>query len=142
MSGRLLGLDYGDKTVGVAISDELGITAQGLTIIRREKASKLRQTLAGIVEIINEKAVSTVVIGLPVQMDGTEGDRCEKTRAFADALAKRVDVPIEFMDERLTTVISDKAMNATGQSDHKKYVDEIAAMLILQTYMDREKDGR
>ncbi len=140
MAERLLGLDYGDKTVGVAISDELGITAQGLTIIRREKASKLRQTLARIVEIINENAITTVVVGLPVQMDGTEGDRCEKTRAFADALAKRIDVPIEFMDERLTTVISDRTMDTTGQSDHKKYVDEIAAMLILQTYMDREQN--
>ena len=140
MAERLLGLDYGDKTVGVAISDALGITAQGMEIIRREKTSKLRQTLARIVEIVNENAISTIVVGLPVQMDGTEGDRCEKTRAFADALTKRIDVPIVFMDERLTTVISDKTMDATGQDDHKKYVDEIAAMLILQTYMDREKN--
>lgn len=140
MGQRLLGLDYGDKTVGVALSDPLGITAQGLTIIRREKASKLRQTLARLAELISEYEVGTIVIGLPVQMDGTEGDRCEKTRAFAEALAKRTDVPIVFMDERLTTVISDRTMEATGQDDRKKYVDEIAAMLILQTYMDREKN--
>lgn len=140
MSERLLGLDFGNKTVGVAVSDALGITAQGVEIIRREKPTKLRKTYARIVELIGEYEVGKIVIGLPVELDGTEGERCRVTREFADGLATRTDLPMEFQDERYTTVISDRTMNETGQSDHKKYVDEIAAMLILQSYMDREKN--
>lgn len=139
MAKRLLGLDFGDKTVGVAVSDPLNMTAQGLTIIRRPKPTKLRQTLAQICDIISEYQIGTIVLGYPVNMDGSEGERCEKTRAFADELLKRADLPLVYIDERLTTVVSEKTMEETGQTDRKRYVDEIAAMLILQTYIDQEQ---
>ena len=91
---RLLGLDYGDKTVGVAVSDLLGMTAQGVEIIRREKASKLRRTLARIEELVSEYGVEGIVLGLPLRIDGSEGSRCEKTRQFGSLLEKRLKLPL------------------------------------------------
>ena len=137
---RILGLDYGSKTVGVAISDPLLLTAQGLEIIRRQKPTKLRQTIARIGQIIEEYQVKQIVVGLPKNMDGTEGERCELSRAFAKTLEEKFDLPVAMYDERLTTVAADHVMKETGlkvHTDRKKYVDEIAAMLILQGYMDR-----
>ena len=133
-----MGLDFGDKTVGVAVTDALGITAQGVETIRRERPTKYRQTLARIKTLIDEYGVSKVVIGLPLGLKGAEGDRCEHTREFGEALSKRIDIPIDYFDERLTTVQAHRAMDDMGISaaNHKEYVDEIAAVLILQGYLD------
>ncbi len=133
-----MGLDFGSKTVGVAVSDPLKITAQGVGIIRRKSPGKLRQTLASIVEMVEKYEVERIVLGFPKNMNNTEGERCEKTKEFAELLSKRVEVPIEFWDERLTTVAADKIMMESGirRENRKEYVDEIAAVLILQGYLD------
>lgn len=136
---RILGLDFGSKTVGVAISDPLLITAQGLEIIRRKEENKLRQTLARIEEIITEYGVERIVLGLPKNMNDTEGVRVELTREFAEKLERRTGLLVEFYDERLTTVMADKTMMESGvrRENRKDYVDKIAATLILQDYLDR-----
>ena len=136
---RILGLDFGSKTVGVAISDPLLITAQGLEIIRRKEENKLRQTLARIEEIITEYGVERIVLGLPKNMNDTEGVRVELTREFAEKLERRTGLPVEFYDERLTTVMADKTMVESGvrRENRKDFVDKIAATLILQDYLDR-----
>ncbi|MBR1909182.1 MAG: Holliday junction resolvase RuvX [Lachnospiraceae bacterium] len=136
---RILGLDYGSKTVGVAISDPLLITAQGVEIIRRQSENKLRRTYARIEEIIAGYGdVEKIVVGYPKNMNDTIGDRAQKSEEFKTALERRCGLPVVLWDERLTTVAADRAMDEAGikSSDHKKYVDEIAAMLILQGYLE------
>ena len=135
---RVLGLDFGSKTCGVAVSDPLMITAQGVEIIRRKEANKLRQTLARIEELVREYEADRIVIGLPKNMNNTEGERVELTREFAASVARRTGKEIIFWDERLTTVAADKAMMEAGiRREHRKeYVDMIAAELILQGYLD------
>ncbi len=135
---RIMGLDFGSKTVGVAISDPLFITAQGKEIIRRERENKLRQTLARIEELIQEYEVSEIVLGCPKNMDGSEGERVEKTKAFKEDLERRTGLTVNLWDERLTTVAADKYMMEAGirRENRKDYVDEIAAVFILQGYLD------
>lgn len=135
---RILGLDFGSKTVGVAVSDELLLTAQGLEIIRRQSPNKLRRTLARIEEIIAEYRVERVVLGYPKNMNNTEGERCEKTKEFQEMLERRIGLTVVLWDERLTTVAADRLMKETGirREDRKEYVDEIAAVFILQGYLD------
>ncbi|MBE5891417.1 MAG: Holliday junction resolvase RuvX [Lachnospiraceae bacterium] len=135
---RILGLDYGSKTVGVAVSDPLGITAQGLEIINRKSPSKLRQTLARIEELCAQYEVTKIVLGFPKNMNNTEGERCELTKEFKAMLEKRTNLPVELWDERLTTVSADLAMMEMGirRENRKQYVDEIAAVFILQGYLD------
>ena len=138
---RILGLDFGAKTVGAAVSDPLGITAQGLEIIRRPRESKLRQTLARIDELIAQYDVGLIVLGLPKQLNNTTGERAEKTLAFREMLQQRTRLPVELEDERLTTAEAIRAMNEMdlrGQA-RKDAVDEIAAVFILQTYLDRRQ---
>ena len=131
---RVMGLDFGSKTVGVAISDPLFVTAQGIEIIRRKEENKLRHTLQRIEELIGEYEVGQIVLGLPKNMNATEGERVEKTKEFADKLARRTGLPVAFMDERLT-------MMEVGvrRENRKEYVDMIAAVLILQEYLDRQR---
>ena len=135
---RIMGLDYGSKTVGVAISDPLLITAQGIEIIRRKDENKLRQTLARIEELIVEYEVSEIVLGLPKNMNDTLGERAELSLEFKDKLERRTGLPVVMWDERLTTVAADKAMMEAGirRENRKDYVDMIAATLILQGYLD------
>ena len=135
---RILGLDFGSKTVGVAVTDELMITAQGVEIIRRTSPTKLRTTLARIEELVAEYHVEKIVLGLPKNMNDTEGERCEKTREFQKMLEKRTGLEVILWDERLTTVAADEAMIEMGirREDRKKYVDEIAAMFILRGYLE------
>ncbi len=139
---RLLGLDFGSKTVGVAISDPTGLIASGVEIIRREREDKLRQTLARIETLITELGAEKIVLGLPVNMNNTCGDRVEKTLAFKEMLERRTGLPVVLWDERLTTVEADEIMSEVGIKgvDRKKYVDKIAAMIILQDYMDSLKN--
>ena len=135
---RIMGLDFGSKTVGVAISDALLLTAQGIEIIRRKSPSKLRQTLARIEELKNEYEVEKIVLGFPKNMNNTEGDRCEKTQEFKEMLEKRTGLEVVLWDERLTTVAADRAMmeGSIRREDRKNYVDELAAVFILQGYLD------
>lgn len=141
---RIMGLDFGSKTVGVAVSDPLGITAQGLEIIRRKEENKLRRTYARIEELIVEYQVEEIVLGLPKNMNATEGERAELTREFKDSLERRTGLPVTLWDERLTTVAADRAMMEAGirREQRKDYVDMIAASLILQGYLDRRAQSR
>lgn len=136
---RIMGLDYGSKTVGVAISDALLITAQGIEIIRRKDENKLRQTLARIEQLILEYEVEEIVLGLPKNMNDTCGERVEATLEFKEKLERRTGLPVHTWDERLTTVAADKAMMEAGirRENRKEYVDMIAATFILQGYLDR-----
>lgn len=141
---RILGLDFGSKTVGVAISDELLLTAQGVEIVRRKAPGKLRQTLARIEEIIAQYGgVDCIVLGYPKNMNNTEGERCERTKEFADMLTKRTGLEVVLWDERLTTVAADNSMMEMGirRENRKEYVDEIAAIFILQGYLDYLKNS-
>ena len=135
---RIMGLDFGSKTVGVAISDALLLTAQGVEIIRRKEENKLRQTLARIEELIKEYEVEKIVLGCPKHMNGTEGVRVELTEEFKEKLERRTGLPVVMWDERLTTVAADKTMMEAGiRREHRKeYVDMIAATFILQGSLD------
>ncbi len=135
---RIMGLDYGSKTVGVAVSDALLLTAQGIEIIRRKSPAKLRQTLARIQELAEEYEVEQIVLGYPKNMNNTEGERCEKTREFQEMLEKRTGLPTVLWDERLTTVEADRTMMEGGirREERKQYVDKLAAVFILQGYLD------
>lgn len=139
---RLLGLDFGSKTVGVAVSDPLMLTAQGVEIIRRKEENKLRQTLARIEELIVEYGVTEIVLGLPKNMDDTEGVRAQLSLEFKDKLERRTGLPVHMWDERLTTVEADNIMMEAGirRENRKEYVDMIAAQLILEGYMEYHKD--
>ena len=146
---RIMGLDYGSKTVGVAISDPLGITAQGIEIIRRKSENKLRQTLARIEELIAQYQVEEIVLGLPKNMNNTLGDRAEKSLELKETLERRTGLPVVMWDERLTTVSANRVLMETGvrRENRKEHVDEIAAVFILQGYLDylvnkNEETGR
>ena len=135
---RILGLDYGSKTVGVAVSDPLGFTAQGVEIIRRKSENKMRQTLARIEELIAQYQVEEIVLGLPKNMNNTLGDRAEKSLELKETLERRTGLPVVMWDERLTTVSANRVLMETGvrRENRKEHVDEIAAVFILQGYLD------
>lgn len=137
---RIMGLDFGSKTVGVAVSDLLFLTAQGVEIIRRKSPGKLRQTLARLEELIAEYEVDRIVLGYPRNMNNTEGERCEKTREFKELLERRTGLSVILWDERLTTVAADRTMIESGirREDRKQYVDKLAAVFILQGYLDSQ----
>lgn len=137
---RVLGLDYGTKTVGVAISDPLGFTAQGLETIERPKENKLRKTLARIDQIIKEYNVEKIVLGYPLNMNNTEGPRAEATREFQAMLEKRTGLQVELQDERLTTVSAERVLIESGvrRENRKAVIDKIAAAMILQTWLDMQ----
>ncbi|SHH40190.1 putative holliday junction resolvase [Clostridium collagenovorans DSM 3089] len=135
---RILGLDIGDRTIGVAISDPLGFTAQGITTIRRRNEEKDIEALK---EICNEYSVETIVSGLPKNMNGTIGEQGEKVLAFCEVIKENLNLPIEMWDERLTTVAAHRVMLEADLSRKKRkgLVDKIAATYILQGYLDRKK---
>ena len=135
---RIMGLDYGSKTVGVAVSDSLLLTAQGLETICRKQENKLRQTFARISLLCKEYEVEQIVLGFPKNMNNTIGDRAEKSLEFAEMLKKRTGLPVVMWDERLTTVEATRTLMESGvrRENRKKYVDRIAAVFILQGYLD------
>lgn len=135
---RLMGLDLGSKTVGVAVSDPLLNVAREVEIIRRKEENKLRQSLARIEELIVEYDVKEIVLGLPLNMDGTEGERAALSLEFKDKLERRTGLPVHMWDERLTTVEAIEIMDADGikPKDREKYVDMIAARVILEGYIE------
>ena len=141
---RILGLDYGSKTVGVAVSDPLGFTAQGVEIIRRKSENKMRQTLARIEELIAQYQVEEIVLGLPKNMNNTLGDRAEKSLELKETLERRTGLPVVMWDERLTTVSANRVLMETGvrRENRKEHVDEIAAVFILQGYLDYLADRK
>jgi putative Holliday junction resolvase len=135
---RILGLDYGSKTVGVAISDPLGLTAQGVETIWRDKENKLRRTLARIGELVSEYQVEQIVLGYPKNMNNTVGERAEKSLEFKEMLEKRLGLPVIMWDERLTTVEANRTLMEANvrRENRKQYMDSIAAVFILQGYLD------
>ena len=140
---RIMGLDFGSKTVGVAISDPLLITAQGIEIIRRKEENKLRKTLARIEELIEEYEVKEIVLGLPKNMDDSEGERVRLSLEFKDKLERRTGLPVHMWDERLTTVEADNIMIEAKirRENRKEYVDMIAAQLILEGYLEHGREN-
>ena len=135
---RILGLDFGSKTVGVAVSDGLLLTAQGVETIERKDENKLRKTCARIEELIAEYEITEIVLGLPKNMNNTEGERVEKTKAFGEMLERRTGLPVHYWDERLTTVAAEQILMESGvrRESRKAVIDKVAAGLILQGYLD------
>ena len=135
---RILGLDFGSKTVGVAVSDGLLLTAQGVETIERKDENKLRKTCARIEELIAEYEITEIVLGLPKNMNNTEGERGEKTKAFGEMLERRTGLPVHYWDERLTTVAAEQILMESGvrRENRKAVIDKVAAGLILQGYLD------
>ena len=145
---RIMGLDYGSKTVGVAVCDPLGITAQAVETITRKDENKLRQTLARIEALAKEYGVEKFVLGYPKNMNNTVGDRAQKSEELKAALERRTGLPVELWDERLTTVAAERVLMESGvRREHRKEsVDQIAAAMILQGYLDhlsmtKKEDG-
>ena len=135
---RIMGLDYGSKTIGLAVSDPLGLTAQGVEIIRREEENKLRKSLRRVEELVKEYEVEEIVLGFPKNMNNTIGERAEKSLQLKETLERRLGLPVVMWDERLTTVEANRTLMETGvrRENRGKYVDMIAAVFILQGYLD------
>lgn len=133
---RILGLDLGERRIGVALSDPLGLTAQRLTLLERRNASADIEALR---ELVKQHAVETIVVGLPLTMRGEHGIQAQKVSAFADRLRLELSVPVQLVDERLTTVQGERALLATNASRRKRKetIDQVAAQLILQQFLDR-----
>lgn len=137
---RVLGLDVGTKTIGVAVSDPFGWTAQGLEIIQIDEANE-DFGLSRLGEIVSEYDVRTFIVGLPKNMDGSIGERAEASIRFGKLLTEEFNLPVEYEDERLTTVQANRMMIEEGnvsRKNRKKVIDKIAAMMILQNYLDRK----
>ena len=138
---RIMGLDFGSKTCGVALSDELLMTAQPVEIIRRDRESKIRKTLSRIEELCESNQVGYIVLGLPLNMDDSAGARAENTMAFREQLERRTGLPVVMSDERLTTVEAYEIMDKMEirREDRGRYVDMIAASIILREYMENHR---
>ena len=135
---RILGLDYGSKTVGVAVSDPLGLTAQKVETIWRKQENKLRRTLARIEELAAEYGVGKIVVGLPKNMNNTLGERAEKSLEFKEMLERRTGLEVIMWDERLTTAEANRTLMEASvrRENRKQYLDQLAAVFILQGYLD------
>ena len=136
---RIMGLDFGSKTVGVAVCDPLGLTAQGVETIVRKEENKLRQTCQRIEALIKEYEITSIVLGYPKNMDDSIGERAQKTEEFKAVLERRTGLPVVLWDERLTTVEADEILEESGvpKSERKKVIDKIAAGIILQSYLNQ-----
>lgn len=135
---RIMGLDYGSRTVGVAVSDALGLTAQAVETVTREEENKLRKTLRRIEELAGAYEVDRIVLGCPKNMNNTQGERVEKTEVFKEMLERRLNLPVILWDERLTTVAAERILMESGvrRENRKQVIDQVAAVLILQGYLD------
>lgn len=134
---RVMGLDVGTKTVGVAVSDELGITAQGVTTVRRKNK---QVDLAGLRKLIEDYGVQRIVVGLPLNMDGSEGPRALACRKYGEELGLASGLPVTLWDERLTTVAAERALLEADVSREKRraVIDQVAACLMLQGWLDAQ----
>ena len=139
LDGRIMGLDIGDKTIGVAVSDLMGLTAQGVTTIKRVGKKK---DIEAIKQIIAEKQVNKLVSGLPKYMNGTVGPQGEKVQKFCELLKEETNLPIEFWDERLSTVAAERSLieGNVRRENRKKVIDMLAAVIILQGYLDLKRN--
>lgn len=135
---RLMGLDYGNVHVGVALSDELGMTAYPLEVIKRKDSNKLRKTFARIEEIAKEYKVDKIIIGLPLNMDDSESEISKTVIDFSENIKRRTGLPVELWDERLSTLEATDILKEAGikVQDRKTYIDKIAASFILRRYME------
>ena len=135
---RILSLDYGSKTVGVAVSDPLNMSASPVETIKRERPGALRPTVRRVAELVLEYDIGLIVIGYPLMLSGDVSDRCRATDEFIALIEKRCDVPIMRIDERLTTREADEMLSERGvpKKDRKSVIDQVAAGLILQDYLD------
>lgn len=139
---RILGLDYGSRTVGVAVTDGLGMTVSCVETIWRREENKLRRTCARIEELVKELGVERIVVGNPLNMDGTAGERSQLAREFAQMIKRRTGLEVAFADERLTTVEAEEILleNGTPREELKNKVDQVAAVLILEDYLSRQEE--
>lgn len=135
---RILGLDFGQKTIGVAVSDPFGWTAQGVEIIRRQEEENLKKSIARISELCQEYSVELIVLGYPKNMNNTLGPRAEKTQAFKKRLEKELKIQVELWDERLSTVAAERDLLEAdlSRAKRKQVIDKMAAVFILQGYLD------
>ncbi|MCI8534269.1 MAG: Holliday junction resolvase RuvX [Hungatella sp.] len=138
---RIMGLDFGSKTVGVAVCDPLGLTAQGLETITRKEENKLRHTCQRIETLIQEYEITSIILGYPKNMDDSIGERAQKTEEFKKMLERRTGLSVILWDERLTTVEADQILRESGvpKTERKKVIDKVAAEIILQSYLDNMK---
>lgn len=141
---RIMGLDYGSVTVGVAISDALQLTAQGVEIVRRKQEGKLRKTFARLEQLIEQYQVEKIVVGYPKNLNNTIGERVEKTEAFAKQLERRTKKEIIFWDERLSTVFAENLLleAQVRREKRKQVIDQVAATIILQGYLDAQRQSQ
>lgn len=139
-AGRILGIDYGERRVGIAISDPGATIAQPLTVVKRRRGK--RPPVAKVARLVREHDVRALVVGLPLTPEGTESDWTREARAFGDKLAERVSLPVHYVDERMTSARGERAVRSLGlkktEREQKWRVDLAAAVLILQAYLDRE----
>ena len=135
---RVLGLDVGDRRIGVALSDSLGLTAQRLTVLERGRSL---EDAAAVRALVERHGVEAVVVGLPLTLRGDEGPQAKKVIAFAETLRQRLSVPVQLIDERMTTVQGERALLETGASrrTRKQVIDQVAAQLILQQFLDTQR---
>lgn len=140
---RIIGLDYGSRTVGIAVSDPLGLTAQGLETVTRKAENKLRRTCARIEELVRGYGASLIVLGYPLNMNDTEGERVEKVKEFKEMLERRTGLEVVLWDERLSSVEAERVLMMGGvrRENRKQYIDKMAAAVILQGYLDRCRMG-
>lgn len=133
-----MGLDVGEKTIGVAVSDELGLTAQGVTVIRRVSKKADLKTLS---DLVAERGVEGLVVGMPRNMDGSMGWKAEEAQRFGEWVGEALGLPVEYADERLTTVVAQRALLEAdvSRAKRKRVVDQLAAAIILQGHLDRHK---
>ena len=136
---RLLGLDLGSKRIGVAVSDEMGWTAQGLAVLNRHGG---KRDLENIARLVQEQRVEEVVLGLPINMDGSEGEQARKAREFAERLREHLELPVHLWDERLTTWEAEGILKQAGVKGRKRrqVVDKVAATLILKSYLEAREN--
>ncbi|MHC4252799.1 MAG: Holliday junction resolvase RuvX [Planctomycetota bacterium] len=139
MPGRIIGVDTGDARTGVAVSDPLGITAQPREVVAEKDAARAAARVAG---IARELDAAGIVVGLPVNMDGREGPRATKAREFGAMLQGLVEVPVTFWDERLTSMQAERALRGRGARQRKAKVDVVSAQIMLQSYLDAQKQER
>lgn len=141
---RIMGLDFGSKTVGVSVCDPLGLTAQALETVKRKEENKLRQTCQRIEALIREYEITTIILGYPKNMDDSIGERAKKTVEFKEMLERRTNLPVILWDERLTTIEADEILRESGvpKGERKRVIDQVAASIILQSYLDASPSER
>ncbi|MDO4530941.1 MAG: Holliday junction resolvase RuvX [Bacillota bacterium] len=136
---RILGLDFGDKTIGVAVSDPFGWTAQGVEIIRRENPMEFKKPMRRLAELVEEYQAEIILLGYPKNLDGSEGERCEKTKDFAERIRRRFPkAEVILWDERFSTIAAERSLREVGLNHDKRksVIDKMAAVHILQGYLD------